>query len=302
MKARALLLAIPLVTACGGGAADTHSSTSASGGHPIHLARQLPVGYAWGELAQFASTQRQTISAGGAVVQDTTTNSAIELAGDYSVLALGADGQPSRLRLAVDHVLVDSGSGAVAAMLPPVIVIERGDPGTIAGENGEAIAADTIELLRRVVPERSRPVDDDAVFGTREPQQVGASWPLDSQGAARGLAALHLTVDPSNVGGSTTLVTAGTEGGIDVLGLRTEIIATHIGFPGLPPGSVERRADVRAATEMVLPVDPGIVSLREADESAIDIEVTVPADGGGTATVDVVIHEQVLHTRTPRAS
>jgi hypothetical protein len=300
MHSRIALALACVLAACGGAPTATETTPPPAGGHPIHLSRTLPVGYTWGELTQFVSQQHETVSAGGSVVRDTTTNLAIELAGDYSVVALGPDGQPIRLRLAVDHMAVDTGAGPAIAQLPGAIVIERGEPGSIVGENGEAIAEDTIALLRRVVPDHARPVDDDAVFGTRQPQAVGATWPLDPQGAARGLAVLHLTVDPSNVAGGTTLVTANDEGGIDVLGLRTQIRATHIGFPGLPPGSVEQRADVEAVIEIVLPVDTRIVPLREAEESAINIQVLVPTDGGAQATVDVAIHEEAIHVRTPR--
>jgi hypothetical protein len=298
MSTRPLSLALCVLTACGGGAASTQ--TSSPGGHPIHLARHLPVGYAWGETVQFSSTQRETVSAGGTVVRDTTTTSAVDLAGDYSVLSLDAGGQPRRLRLAIDHMTIDSGTGPHAAPVPGVIVIERGDPGSIVGENGEAIAEDTVALLHHVVPEHARPVDDDAVFGTRQPQVMGATWPLDANGAAHGLAALQLTVDPSNVSGGTTLVSVGNESGIDVLVLRTVIHATHIGFPGLPPGSSERRADVQATVDVALPRDVGIVPLHETEESTVDIEVEVPTDSGVRAVVDVTMRETVTHVRTLR--
>jgi hypothetical protein len=298
MNGRLPISALLFLAACGGGAAATQPVPSGET-HPIHLSRTLPVGYAWGEVTQFGLSQHETVSASGTVLRNTTTTTRIELAGEYAVVALGLDGQPSRLRLAVDHMAADTGSGAAVVQLPGVVVIDRGEPGEIRGENGEAIAAETIALLRHVVPDHVRPVDDDAVFGTTQPQAIGATWPLDPRGAAHGLGAMQLTVDPGNVSGGTTLVTAGNESGIDVLGLRTVITATHVGFPGLPPGSHEERADVRAAIDIILPVDTAVVPLREAEESAVDIRVVVPTEGG-QATVDVEIRQQALHVRTPR--
>ena len=299
MKARSLALALSVLSGCGGGSASTTTGAPA-GSHAIRLTRTLAVGATWGEVTHYASQQREVISAGTTVVRDTANSSVIEIAGDYSILALGPDGQPSRLRLAIDRATLDVGTGASPLPVPAVIVITPGTPGTITGENGEAIAEETVEQLRHVLPDQAHPADDDAVFGTREPQPVGASWPIDPRGTAHGLAALQLTVDPSNVGGSTTLVSAGNEQNVDVLTLRTELNASHIGFPGLPPGSVEQRADVHATIEVVLPSDTAIVPLRETEQTNVDIEVLVPTETGGSATVDVTIREQVEHTRTPR--
>jgi hypothetical protein len=296
---RSLALSCLLFAACGGGAASTQTEHGSSGPtYAIHLTRHTTVGFAWSETAHFTQLQQTIVhDAQGAVVSDQTQGTAIELTGDYTVLTVSPSGDPAQMRLVLRAFTVDAGTGAVTPSVPGnALLIDRTND-TITGAAGEPLDAALVAALRSVVPDRAPPVDDDLVFGTREPQAVGASWPIDSEGAARGLAALQLTVAPADVGGSSTLVDAGNEGGHDVLELRTVISAHHVGMPGLPQGSVERRADVLAGIEMVLPVDVSLPPLRELERAAIDIEVTVPTPGGDQ-TVDVSIRQEATHERT----
>ncbi len=299
MHSRSWVLCLTLVTACGGGASSTHTATPA-GTYEIRLTRHASVGVSWGEATHFAEIQQTVVhDAAGTVVADTTSATTIVLSGEYTVLTVGPDGDPMRLRLVVQSFTVDSGEGPATPTMPSALVIDRGPDGGITGENGEALDPALVTVLRSVVPDHAPPVDDDLVFGTRDPQAVGASWPIDSAGAARGLAALQLSVDPSNVTGNTTLVAAGNEDGHDILELRSVIAAHHVGMPGLPAGSVEQRADLLAGIDMILPTDTSLPPLREMERSAVDVQVVVPSPSG-PQTVDVSVRQEATHMRTLR--
>lgn len=301
MHVRTWALSFSLLAACGGGAADAHGTGGADGTYAIQLARHVPVGFSWGEVTHFASQQRTLVHVGEAIAEDSTVSTTIEMGGDYTVVSVRPTGEVGSLRFTVDHLTVDSGQGAISPTVPAVLIIERGEPGTITSEGGEAIEPALLALLRDVTPVRSPPdeADDDTVFGTSVAQSVSASWPIDSAGAAHSLAALGLQVAPSNVGGSTTLVSVGNEAGHDILQLRTMIRASHIGLPGLPPGSVEQHADVEAILDVALPRDLTLPPLHETTRSTVDIQVAITTPSG-PGMVDVDIREEESHARTFR--
>lgn len=297
MRTSLLVLSSVVLSACGGGAASAHTAITPDGTYEVHLTRHVPVGLAWSEVTHFVMSQHQTVRVGGTPVEDATTNSTVDLSADYTLLENDANGQPLRMRIEVRELTIDAGEGPTSPTIPSVLLVVRGAPGTITGENGEPIDAATLAHLHHVIPARSHPTDDDLVFGTRTPQAVGASWPIDAGGAARGLGEVGLTVQPANVGGSTTLVSATTEGGVDALTLRSRITASHVGVPNLPPGSVEQHADLEASVEFVLPLDTSLPPLRDIQRSAVDLEVAMVTPGG-PGIVNVVIHEEETHQRT----
>jgi hypothetical protein len=292
-----LLVLSSLLFACGGGAASAHTARTADGRYEVHLTRQAQVGLGWDEVVHYSGTQHQTVRVNGTPLDDTSSTTTIEFAGEYTILESDARGQPSRLRVAVRQLTIDAGQGPTTPAIPSVLLVVRGVPGTITGEQGEALDAGTAAALANVIPVRSHPTDDDQVFGSREPQAVGASWAIDAASAAGGLGELGLTVDPANITGSTLLEGASTEAGVDCITLRSTIAASHVGVPNLPPGSVEQHADLQATVEFLLPLDRSLPPLRDVEHSTVDIEVAVVTQGG-PGIVDVTMTQDETHHRT----
>jgi len=295
------VLSLPLLlTACGGGAASQAGPTSqASGGatYEVHLTRHPPVGFTWTERATFAVAQEtQVTDANGAAVSHQFESTELMLGGQYTVLAVGPDGDATQLQLALQLFSVNTGQGPTVPSLPPTILIDRRPDGAITGAAGEVIDPALVTLLRNIVPDRAPPVDDDLVFGTRERVTVGTGWSIDAVGAARGLQALQLTVSPANVSGTTTLVSFDASRGHDALELRSELQAHHVGMPGLPPGSVEQRADMVVAIDALLPTDATLPPIAEVEASQVAVVVTVPSETG-PQTVSVAVRQEAQHAR-----
>ncbi len=179
-------------------------------------------------------------------------------------------------------------------MCPPVVIIERGRPGTITDEQGQPIEAGTAQALGILLPTSPPPVDMNAHFGTPQAQAVGGSWSIDSHSAADSLAGLGMTVDPANVQGVTTLVSATN----DAIVLRTVTRATHVGVPSLPAGSVERRAEVEATQEDELPLDDARLPTRDSVHASVDVEVDMPTPSGAQAHVVLSMRQELSHERT----
>jgi hypothetical protein len=300
MQRTSLVALASILVACGGGAASGGGSTTTSQGgatYEVHLTRRPPVGFSWSERAHFAGTQVTRVTdAQGTVVSEQSQSTDLLLAGRYTVSAVGPDGDPTVLELALQLFSVDTGHGVTVPQLPATLRIDRRGEGTIAGAAGEAIDPTLVTHLRSIVPDRMPPVNDDLVFGTRERVSVGAQWPIDAAGAAQGLSALHLTVTPANVSGTTTLVSFDASHGHDALELRTAVQAHHVGMPGLPPGSVEQRADVAAAIDAIVPIDPTLPPIAESEGVQVEVVVTVPTPSGAQ-TVSVTAHQEMEHAR-----
>ncbi|AKF03050.1 hypothetical protein DB32_000199 [Sandaracinus amylolyticus] len=274
-----------LLAACGGAATSTRAEPAGTGPtYPIRFDRPLAAGASWVEHVELRSSQRESTRIGAQNVADDRTSLAIDLDARFTAHEVDARGRPTRLAVTVQRFVVDAGQGPVTPAIPGELIVTRSGDGAITSAAG-ALDPQTIEWLGEVLTiSEPHGTGDDPVFGTSEPQHVGATWGIDTALAASGLAAIGVVVRHDHLGGQTRLVERAQVRGVDCLVLRAELSARQLEMPGLPPGARVERADMRAAVETALPLDLERPSQRQRTELRMRIELSVPTEAG-TATV-----------------
>lgn len=301
MRIRALASSLPLalVLGCGASSAGGASHPDSSGREPIRFQRHVAVGTHWIDVAQHRERSTQVTSVGGSVVATEEETTAIDLEARITVLAAGADGDPSRLRVEVRSFAATRSSGAPSPTLPPVLLVERGEPGSIVGEGGEAFDEETLDLLRDVLPTtHGARGPGDRIFGSETPRAPGESWPLDAAEIAGSMSADTFRVRPENVTGSTTFVERATVSGTECLVLRAQMDFADVEMLGMPEGVEVRAASMRFAAEGAMPRDQGIPMLRDVIDFTVHTEIvaTPPDQAPMLLVIDAV--EQTMHART----
>ncbi|UJR84571.1 hypothetical protein [Sandaracinus amylolyticus] len=287
-----------LLAACGSTAASTRADSAESDAtHPIRFARPVATGASWTEHVQMRSSQRESTRIGAQNVADELTTLAIDFEARFTAREVDARGRAIRLAIAVQRFVVDAGQGPVTPAIPGELIVTRVGEGSIESVAG-ALDPQTIEWLGEVVHiEAPRDTGDDEIFGSREPQAIGASWGIDTALAARSLGAMGIEVRHDHIGGQTRLVERTRVGDVDCLVVRAELSARQLAVPSLPPNAQITRAEVRATMEAALPIDLARAVRRERTDLRMHIELSIPTEAG-TATVRLEGEQQEMRERT----
>jgi hypothetical protein len=280
-KALGSLALVVFALGCGGASPPVEHASS-DGTYEIHLVRHPPVGASYHMLATHTSTSTtltRVTNMGDETEQEVTT---ITLDARYTVLALGPAGVPSRLRAEVRQFTVETANGITSPPIPAVLVMTADAPTT--GENGETIPDETLALLGEMPGVASASAtqdgDDDAVFGTRTPQAVGGSWPIDSSFMARDLGQAGLVASPNSIRGHTDLVRTVTEGGQPCLVVHSESTIGPFTMEGLPEGAEVQQAESTFEGDLTLPLDVQLPAVHDHSRLTIDLRLTFPTDMG----------------------
>lgn len=273
-------LAVVLFALGCGGASPPVEHAASDGTYEVHLVRHVGVGTSFGIVARHVSSSTTRTSIAGSEPAAESEATTITLEGRYTVLAVGPTGLPSRMRVEVRRFTVEGPAGLTSPALPPVLVMT---PDGTTGEAGEPIADDVLALLSNM-PSVSSPTenapDDDAVFGTRTPQAVGASWPVDASLMAHGLADAGMVASPEAVVGHTQLVRAVTEEGQSCIVVSSQTRIGPFVMQGLPDGAEVQHAESTFEGELTLPLDPSLPALHDRSRMTVDMQLTFPTDVG----------------------
>ncbi len=108
-----IIAGVLVLVGCGASApaAQTGASTNGSQTYSIQLVRHPPVGARWTETDHLRATEEQTATQPGGQPETHGSSTEIQLVVDCEVLALDAERQVSRLRVAIRSFTVDSGHG-----------------------------------------------------------------------------------------------------------------------------------------------------------------------------------------------
>lgn len=275
-----------LLSACGATATSTRSEATApspGAAYPIRLSRDTRPGATWREHVELRTSQRESTTLAARNVADERTTLAIDLDARITVREVDERGRATRTVVSVERFVVDTGQGPITPVIPGELVVSRLG-GTIESPAG-ALDPQTLEWLGEVLEiDEPRDASDDDIFGTREPQPIGASWGIDTALAARSLATVGVHVRHDHLGGQARLVDRVRLRDVDCLLVRAELSARGIEMPSLPPGARIARSDVRGTMESALPLDLARRPQRETVQMQVRIELEMATEAG-TATV-----------------
>jgi hypothetical protein len=191
------------------------------------------------------------------IIKQEITHREVELDADFTPLTTDAAGRQIRSQYVI-HRCVATVDQASRQLVAPgqTVIVERADPPVIT-VNGQPMSADDIDLLDLIVStDPPRVTLDDAIFGTPQPQEVGASWPINVQNAAADLSGREMVVSPNDLQGQVQLVEVVPCSAGHCLSIVANLQATNIQLPGLPPGAVVTSSQLESRMEGLLPVDP----------------------------------------------
>jgi hypothetical protein len=217
----------------------------------------------------------------------------VSLEAVHTVLSVEPQGRPLRSRYDVARAVVRTPEGERTLVEPGrALVVSRGlgEDGTLELEGGGDLAPDIVEALDMVLSRRVSPETDDEVFGTREPQLPGASWPIDARVAALGLSRDGLRMEPADLDGEARLIGIERVEGVECARLSVELVSRRFASDALPPELELRDSVMRARFEGLYPTDPALPPLADSQEITVGFEGVVSLPDGRQIPIALATH------------
>lgn len=223
----------------------------------IKLIRPVKVGERYGVQSKAANEQHMTITADGQAMPPNDEVISTVLTAKAETLGVTPGGRECKTRFTVIKFVKITGDKTEDALPPGTVLVgERPNAKTYTKTQftiaDAPVAPDMAKLLGMVISlENDQGVNDDVVFGTKEPKKVGDTWPVNYKAAALDFTAKqNILVDPANISGTATLVEQ-TQNGLKI---SANMEMKQIGFP-LPPGMTVTSSAFVAKFSGVFPVD-----------------------------------------------
>ncbi|MBA3699867.1 MAG: hypothetical protein H0W78_13545 [Planctomycetes bacterium] len=198
------------------------------------------------------------------------------------VVAASALGTENQARITVNELTsmkrIDGRDGEKSDLLPAGTVIEAvwRDGSTHFTIAGEPPAAALALVLSRLVHLESPAISlDEAIFGTDQRQQAGASWPVDAKAAAQDMTIrMKSPTKAEAISGSSKLVEVVPDG----LKITSELTAVGVQFP-LQPWMTISNSRLRFEGSGVFPIDHDRRPPRRSVLSVLTVTGTGDQDG-----------------------
>ncbi len=234
----------------------------------IRLDRPSKVGEKYGVSSLVATKTISKITTQGEAQARTVRDSVgIHLEGEIEVLAVTPRGAELKVACTVSKCTVTDGD-ETHDVIPAgkVIFAEWKDDKTVYAvklDGGKtAPIPERLAGLLDDVLRISNPDDrgNDAVFGTKEKQKVGAAWPVNAEAAVKELEREGMKVAVDDVSGSTKLAEKTKAGGSDCLKIETKFKAENASGAGKGPARemTLEKGELSVSVTTVMPVDPAL--------------------------------------------
>lgn len=215
--------------------------------YQIVLDRPLEAGALYRAVSKGTNVEKLVVAVDGTVVQETSTETVVELDAKVEIVAVGEGGRASKAMLTIVSCAAER-NGARSELFPAgtQLLLAMGDDGDLWSVGGEPVAPDVAKLLKLVNGIPAGDESDDAVFGTKERKRVGDSWPIDTARAAESFREPGLTIADDGVSGEARLVAVKKAGGVEAMTVEATMVMEGIGLE-MPPGFevVEGRLDAK---------------------------------------------------------
>jgi hypothetical protein len=275
----------------------------------IRLDRPSKVGEKYGVSSLVATKTVSKLTTEGEAEPRTVRDSVgINLEGEIEVLAVTPRGAELKVACTVSKCTVTDG-GETHDVIPAgkVILAEWKDDKTayavkLNGDKTAPIPERLAGLLDDVL-RISNPQDEgnDAVFGTKEKQKVGATWPVNAEAAVKELEREGMKVAAEDVSGSTRLVEKTKAGGVDCLKIETKFKAKNASGAGKGPAKemTLEKGELSVSVTSVMPLDPALPPL--SDSGALKVKSLLKGKNpdGKAMTVEVDMDRSAETTFSP---
>ncbi len=307
-----LLVAAGAVTLAACAAADGQrghpGNDSARSSSPVSPAlfrvRILRPSHVGDRFVVFVDAERRwhmVVTASGTTVRELTEGTRVRFEATEQVVSVNTIGRPLASEFTIRRFeLTDD--GGTRTVLPPgevVTLLRASRPPdasiTVAGAPANRAVRDAVSIA---VPLTASDTPDDEVFGSAEPQPVGASWPVNGDLLDR------VTAGPAGFDAHTTGESRLTQRliheGIDTLELVSMTSTRIVSIPNAPLGAVLHEGIMRGQFRRLMPVAADARLLRT--ESRLEGEIVLdlpPSEGPNQQSVTTTMLSQ--DTRFARA-
>jgi hypothetical protein len=212
-----------------------------------------------------------------------TSSSFIELDADITILQISSIGLPIAESITIRTCSLLLNDSPIPAP-PPFSIIQLAPNPTATGQDltlatGE-LHPTAAKLLKLVLPTlQAAQFDTDLSLGTSDPQKVDDQWSVNQQEFTKNLAAMGVTIDPTNITGTVSFDKTSTESNQTILYLTGHIIARNFNFPH-PPNVEIVASSIDSTVSYDLPADPTLPLRREADSVLNLLEILITGPSG----------------------
>jgi hypothetical protein len=219
------------------------------------------------------------------------------------VIRVDGAGAPVSLAYTVEHLVVETPAGRTEVLPGGWLVgAERGG-GRVTLRSAEPLPGEAREALDDILSPLAAEATDDEVFGSAEPQPVGAVWPVNAALAARELRRMDLDVPAASVRGQTRLAGLVEVAGQVYLDLDGELTIHDARLLDVP-GARSEAAELRSTYHRRLPVDVRGPASRVAAVDAtlrvdLDVKATIALGPGRDGQLTTSSHRETRRRYLP---
>jgi hypothetical protein len=254
-----------------------------------------------GILAASATTSLTTITEeGDQIVRREEEHREVDLKAALKVLRVSPAGESLDLELTVESLVMQTAQGRHELLAGGKVVSVARGKDAVHYASPASLPPEAEKALDEVFSPHSSEVTDDDIFGIREPQALGAVWPVNAALAAKELGAFHLQIPPDGVSGDTHLVALAQVSGTTCLDVAGELFlrdVRHTGPDGGPPTEVY---EVVTRHRHLLPLDPSLPELDGTSTFHLDMVTTSPLPDGREARTSRSVRKEKRRRFTPQ--
>lgn len=205
--------------------------------YEIRLNRPTKVGDKYRLSTTGHDVTRMVVLVGNTPVQQQLEDLSVELVSSITVLEINPRGEILKFALDIEKCVIKLG-GIPQPLLPPgsvVIGVGEGNR-TVFKMNEAPVDSMAARVLDMVAPFAASDVNDDDIFGTRDRKQVGDTWDINAEVAAKSFKRiLNLSTDKEDVKGASTLDAVVKGGNDEYLVISAWLTVGRLSVP-LPDG------------------------------------------------------------------
>jgi len=279
-----------LVLACG--------TAAGEGTHDIKLSRPVEAGARYRLSAEGMRATSTEMTRGGEVVRREENTLRVELQALVEVLEVDRAGRPLKQSLGLDYLVWGRG-GELDQALPNgrVIIAETVGRKTEFHMDQGSLPPLAEQALHLVVSTyRGDVPDEDLIFGSRLPRDVGETWGFHRQAFADAMRTTGAIVDPERLEGQVRLERLERIEDVDCLRITAEVQVPAFSMSDLPRGVELERGNAEVTVSGLFPVDPSLAKLQ--DRTSVTMEVVMRGSQGSFAGTTVTTKSRQTGQKT----
>ena len=301
------LIVTCVISAAAAGAAARADDAAAQGAagatkdaeYDIKIARKIDVGTKYALTADGALMRQVTLTAGGKTQRQPDEGYGVHLEGTVEVLALDEVGEEAKVACTVDKCsrITSDGEKELVPKGKVIIAEGKGKDTHFSLKDGAELPKEASDALDLAISlDTGDEYNDDELFGTKEKQKVGGSWPVNREHVAKDAGRVGVIVKPGDVEGSFKLDGVEKAGDVECLRLSGVLKMKKLERKddeddGLPEGFTVESGSMEAKYGGLFPVDPSVGPL--AESASMTFVTKVKGKGGADKNEELTVESKV---------